>query len=70
MVHEIEERGNQNLYILREAYNVYDRVVTVSGDVVDPVIYGIGGDPSRVKVIPSCHDHKKVLTLAERAAEL
>ena len=66
MVHEIEERGNQNLYILREAYNVYDRVVTVSGDVVDPVIYGIGGDPSRVKVIPSCHDHKKVLTLAER----
>src|SRR5699024_5153788 len=66
MVHEIEERGNQNLYILREAYNVYDRVVTVSGDVVDPVIHGIGGDPSRVKVIPSCHDHKKVLALAER----
>ena len=25
-----------------------------------------GGDPSRVKVIPSCHDHKKVLALAER----
>lgn len=65
MVNEIETRGNQNRYLLKEAYNTYDRIIMVSRDLEDSVIHGIGADPARVKVIPNCHDYKSVLSKAQ-----
>ena len=65
MVREIATRGNQNPCILKEAYNTYDRVTVVSGDLLDSVVEGIGGDPVRVTVIPNCHDYRSVLKKAE-----
>ena len=66
MVREIATRGNQNRFLLKEAYNTYDYVVAVSQDLVDSVVHGIGTDSARVAVIPNCHDYKNVL---ERAKE-
>lgn len=61
MMNEIRTRGNQNLYLLRDAYQSYDHVVTVSEDVLDSAVNGIGADPSRVTVINNCHDYRNVL---------
>lgn len=68
MVREIAAKGNQNPYLLKEAYNTYDRIVPVSSDLVDPVTRGLGADPSRVAVIPNCLDYESVLARAEEKA--
>lgn len=61
MAHEIRTRGNQNLYVLREAYRSYDHIIAVSDDILKSTIDGIGADPSRVMVIYNCHDFDSVL---------
>lgn len=65
MVREIEMKGNQNRYLLKEAYNTYDYVIAVSGDLVDSIVRGIGTDAARVVVIPNCHDYRSVRARAE-----
>ncbi|MBU5480562.1 CDP-glycerol glycerophosphotransferase family protein [Blautia sp. MSJ-19] len=61
MADEIRTKGNQNLPLLHEAYQTYDHIVTVSNDILDSTIHGIGADPARVMVINNCHDHQTVL---------
>ena len=65
MVREIRTRGNQNPYLLREAYRTYDRIVSVSRDIVPSVAEISGEGSGRVSVISNCHDYKSVLRRAE-----
>lgn len=61
MVNEILTRGNQNLYLLRQAYQNYDHLVAVSDDILESTVQGIGADPAKVTVINNCHDYHHVL---------
>lgn len=61
MVKEILTRKNQNLYLLRQAYQNYDHLVTVSEDIFESTVHGIGADPAKVTVINNCHDFGHVL---------
>ena len=67
MADEIRTKGNQNLYLLREAYQRYDHIVAVSEDILQSTIQGIGADPARVTVINNCHDYAKVIARSEEA---
>lgn len=65
MADEIRTKGNQNIYLLREAYQKYDHIVTVSEDILDSTIHGIGADPVKVTVVNNCHDYQSVIKRSE-----
>lgn len=65
MVNEICTKGNQNLYLLREAYNTYDHVIAVSQDIYDATVKGIGADQAKVSVINNCHDYNRVISRSD-----
>lgn len=65
MAREIATRKNQNPYLLREAYQTYDHIVSVSSDIVSPIVSISGKDPGHISVIGNCHDYESVLRRAE-----
>lgn len=64
MVQELKVRKNHNYHILKEAYQKYDHVVTVSSDMVESA-RAIGGKGANIKVIENCHDYLGVRNRAE-----
>ena len=60
MYRELCMKGNHNRYLLREAYRTYDHVVPVSSDSIRTTVEKLGADPSRITVIPNCHDYRRV----------
>lgn len=69
MVNEIQTKGNQNLPLLREAYQNYDHVIAVSEDILASTIHGIGAPASKVTVIHNCHDYHKVIMRSKEPLE-
>lgn len=65
MQQEIREKGNQNRYQLRDAYQSYQNVVVVSEDIAQSV-YEISGKQDNIRVIGNIHDYNQV---ARRAQE-
>lgn len=64
MEQEIRTKGNQNRYLLQDAYRSYEHVVAVSRDIVDSV-YSISGRRDNIQIIENCHDYQSVLKRAE-----
>lgn len=68
MVQEIETRNNQNIYMLKWAYNVCNNVISVSEDIVEPT-YKISGKRDNIKVISNFHNHDSVVIKGDMSIE-
>lgn len=68
MVQEIETRNNQNIHLLKWAYNVCDNVVAVSEDIVEPT-YQISGRKDNIRVISNFHNHDLVVLKGDMPVE-
>lgn len=64
MLGEIKQKGNQNLYQLRDAYRAYDHVVVVSQDIYQST-QSISRRTDNIQVIGNCHDYRRVRELAD-----
>lgn len=68
MVQEIETKRNQNLYLLRWAYNCADNVIVVSEDIVESTAQ-ISGRRDNIKVISNFHNHDSVVIKGDMPLE-
>ncbi len=68
MVREIEIRHNQNVHILKWAYNVCDNVIAVSDGIFEPTVQ-ISGRHDNVKVISNFHNHNSVVEKGDMPIE-
>lgn len=68
MVQEIETKRNQNLYLLRWAYNSADNVIVVSEDIVESTAQ-ISGRRDNIKVISNFHNHDSVVIKGDMPLE-
>ena len=59
MLQEIETRNNQNIHLLKWAYNVCDHVLPVSIDIAEPT-YQISGRKDNIMVMNNFHNHDAV----------
>lgn len=65
MEQEMKMRGNQNKYVLREAYRNYEHVAVISEGIIESV-YHISGRRDNIQVIENCHDSRRVLELSQK----
>lgn len=68
MRREIAEKGNQNPFQLKEAYQEYDHVVVVSPDIYDSTLY-ISNRADNIVVIGNNHDYQEILHRACKEVE-
>ena len=68
MIQEIETRNNQNIYLLRWAYNVCNHVLPVSKDIVEPT-YQISGRRDNIMVMNNFHNHDLVVLKGDMPVE-
>lgn len=68
MVQEIETRNNQNINILKWAYNDCDNVIVVSDDIVKPT-FQISGKKDNIRVISNFHNHETVVQKGDMPME-
>ncbi|WP_304093798.1 glycosyltransferase [Methanobrevibacter ruminantium] len=59
MVREIESKGNQNLNVLKEAYNRCENVVLVSPTLIEPTSQ-ISGRTDNLKIVHNINTYKKI----------
>lgn len=64
MLREIEQKGNQNYYQLRDAYREYQNVVVVSPDICASTL-AISGRADNIRVIGNVHNYREVLQRAK-----
>ncbi len=69
MIAEIESKGNQRLDILQYAYNSYDKVVTVSDDIVASTVE-ISGKEDNLLTVKNTIDYKTILARSEVPIQL
>ena len=69
MMQEIKTRRNQRRDVLEYAYNTYDRVVTVSDDIIPPTSK-ISGRTDNIVTVRNTIDYNMILTLSKEDIEL
>lgn len=65
MINEERSKGNQRLDILKYAYNNYDKVVTVSEDIISPT-YKISKKNDNIITVHNIIDYKNILKRGEK----
>lgn len=68
MLQEIETRNNQNIHLLKWAYNVCDHVLPVSIDIAEPT-YQISGRKDNIMVMNNFHNHDAVVLKGDMPIE-
>lgn len=69
MVAEMKSKNNQRRDILEYAYNNYDKVVTVSEDIIAPT-FEISGRKDNIYIVKNIIDYKTISARAEEPLEL
>lgn len=69
MINEKKTRGNQRIDLLKYAYNKYDRVVTVSDDIIPPTAK-ISGRSDNILTVKNVIDYRTILQRAEEPVTL
>lgn len=69
MMQEIGTRQNQRMDVLRYAYNAFDKVVTVSDNII-PSILKISGREDNIITVRNAIDHKMILARSMEDIEL
>lgn len=69
MAAEIEMKGNQRRDVLNYAYNKYDKVVTVSEDIIPPTV-SISKRDDNIITVHNIIDYKTILARSEEAVRL
>ena len=69
MVQEIKTKGNQNYNVLREVYQSFDDVCTVSKDLIKPTSQ-ISGKSDNIRTIPNINNYNEIIENSKRELKL